>query len=67
MSRHGGQTRTVEPDVAREALLVVVSKHDRTTSPEPERVLAGRMNATTVEIDSGHLSMITHPDRRRDR
>ena len=26
------------------------------------RVLARRMGATTVEIDSGHLSLITHPD-----
>jgi pimeloyl-ACP methyl ester carboxylesterase len=38
-----------------------VSRHDRTTSPELERFLASRMNATTVEIDSGHLSLITHP------
>jgi pimeloyl-ACP methyl ester carboxylesterase len=39
-----------------------VSRQDRTTSPELERFLADRMNATTVEIDSGHLSLITHPD-----
>jgi pimeloyl-ACP methyl ester carboxylesterase len=38
-----------------------ISRQDRTTSPELERFLAGRMNAATVEIDSGHLSMITHP------
>src|ERR1700733_13672392 len=38
-----------------------ISRQDRTTSPELERFLAKRMNATTVEIDSGHLSMITHP------
>jgi pimeloyl-ACP methyl ester carboxylesterase len=40
-----------------------ISQHDRTTSPELERFLADRMHATTVEIDSGHLSLITHPDQ----
>jgi pimeloyl-ACP methyl ester carboxylesterase len=39
-----------------------VSRQDRTTSPELERFLAERMHATTVEIDSGHLSLVTHPD-----
>lgn len=38
-----------------------VSTEDRTTSPELERFLAKRMSATTVEIASGHLSLITHP------
>jgi len=40
-----------------------ISRQDRTTSPELERFLADRMHATTVEIDSGHLSLITHPDQ----
>jgi pimeloyl-ACP methyl ester carboxylesterase len=38
-----------------------VSRQDRTISPELERFLAERMQATTVEIDSGHLSLVTHP------
>jgi pimeloyl-ACP methyl ester carboxylesterase len=38
-----------------------VSKQDRTTSPELERFLANRMHAATIEIDGGHLAMITHP------
>lgn len=38
-----------------------VSRQDRTTSPELERFLAGRMKATVVEIDSGHLSLVSHP------
>jgi pimeloyl-ACP methyl ester carboxylesterase len=38
-----------------------VSKRDRTTSPQLERFLAKRMKATTIELDSGHLSLITHP------
>jgi pimeloyl-ACP methyl ester carboxylesterase len=39
-----------------------VSQQDRTISPELQRFMAARMQAMTVEIDSGHLSMITHPD-----
>jgi pimeloyl-ACP methyl ester carboxylesterase len=39
-----------------------VSRQDRTISPELQRFLAGRMHATTVEIDSGHLSLVTHPE-----
>jgi pimeloyl-ACP methyl ester carboxylesterase len=38
-----------------------VSKRDRTTSPKLERFLAERMHAKTIELDSGHLSLITHP------
>lgn len=38
-----------------------ISIKDRTTSPELERFLAQRMQARTIEIDSGHLAMITHP------
>lgn len=38
-----------------------VSRQDRTISPELQRFLAERMQATTVEIDSGHLSLISHP------
>ena len=43
-----------------------VSRQDRTTSPELERFLADRMNATTIEIDSGHLSILTHPQEVTD-
>jgi pimeloyl-ACP methyl ester carboxylesterase len=38
-----------------------VSRQDRTTSPELERFLAMRMKAKTIELDSGHLSLISHP------
>jgi pimeloyl-ACP methyl ester carboxylesterase len=37
-----------------------VSKQDRTINPELERFLAKRMNATTIEVDTGHLSLISH-------
>jgi len=38
-----------------------VSKNDNTTSPDLERFLAKRMNATTIELDSSHLSLVSHP------
>jgi pimeloyl-ACP methyl ester carboxylesterase len=38
-----------------------VSKQDRTTHPDLERFLANRMNAHSIEVESGHLSMLTHP------
>jgi pimeloyl-ACP methyl ester carboxylesterase len=37
-----------------------VSKQDQTISPDLERFLAKRMNAHTVEIDAGHLPMVSH-------
>lgn len=37
-----------------------VAKQDQTISPDLERFLAKRMNAHTVEIDSGHLPMVSH-------
>lgn len=39
----------------------LVTTDDRTTNPELQRFLAKRMNAKTLEVDSGHLSLITHP------
>ena len=39
-----------------------VSKQDRTIDPDLERFLAKRMGATTIEVDAGHLSLISHPD-----
>ena len=38
-----------------------ISKRDRTTSPALERFLAKRMKAKTIELNSGHLSLFTHP------
>jgi pimeloyl-ACP methyl ester carboxylesterase len=43
-----------------------VSKRDRTTSPELERFLATRMHAKTIEVDTGHLSLVTHPQEITD-
>src|SRR6266446_2764691 len=37
-----------------------VSKLDQTISPDLERFLAARMKATTVELEAGHLSVVSH-------
>ncbi len=39
----------------------VVSKEDKTINPDLERFLAKRMNATTIELDAGHLPMVSKP------
>ncbi len=38
-----------------------VSKRDRTINSDLERFMARRMKATTIEIDAGHLSLVSHP------
>src|SRR5258706_452451 len=37
-----------------------VSRIDHTISPDLERFLAARMKAATVELDAGHLSLVSH-------
>jgi pimeloyl-ACP methyl ester carboxylesterase len=37
-----------------------VSKLDQTISPDLERFLAARMKARTVELEAGHLSLVSH-------
>lgn len=43
-----------------------VSKQDYTINPDLERFLARRMNATTVELDAGHLSLVSKADEVAD-
>ena len=38
-----------------------VSAQDRTINPDLERFMAKRMNATTIELPSSHLGIISHP------
>src|SRR6202049_1244761 len=38
-----------------------VSKLDQTINPDLERFLAARMQATSVELEAGHLSLVSHP------
>jgi pimeloyl-ACP methyl ester carboxylesterase len=40
----------------------IVGKQDRTVHPDMERFVAKRMGATTTEVDSSHVPMLSHPD-----
>ncbi|HXO42716.1 MAG TPA: alpha/beta hydrolase, partial [Thermoanaerobaculia bacterium] len=40
----------------------IVAKNDRTVQPELERFLAKRMGATTYEVESSHVPMLSNPD-----
>ena len=40
----------------------VVANNDRTVHPELERFVADRMDATTYDVDSSHVPMLSHPD-----
>ena len=39
-----------------------MAKHDNTVNPELERAAAQRMGATTYEVDSDHVPMLSHPE-----
>jgi pimeloyl-ACP methyl ester carboxylesterase len=39
-----------------------VAQHDEVIPPDGERLFAQRMGATTIELDSSHIAMISHPD-----
>jgi pimeloyl-ACP methyl ester carboxylesterase len=40
----------------------IVGNNDQTVNPELERSAATRMGATTYDIDSSHVPMLSHPD-----
>ena len=40
----------------------LVAKNDQVIPPDAERLFAQRMGATTVEVESGHVAMVSHPD-----
>jgi len=40
----------------------LVAKNDEAIPPDAERLFAKRMGATTVEIASSHVAMVSHPD-----
>ena len=40
----------------------VVATEDRTVQPDLERFFAKRMNATTYEVESSHVAMLSHPE-----
>jgi len=39
----------------------IVAKNDRTVHPELQRFAAKRMNATTTEVESSHVPMLSNP------
>jgi pimeloyl-ACP methyl ester carboxylesterase len=41
----------------------IVGKKDRTVHPDLERAMAKRMGATTTELDSSHVPMLSQPER----
>jgi len=41
----------------------IVAGNDRTVNPELERFVAERMGATTHELDSSHVPMLSHPEQ----
>jgi pimeloyl-ACP methyl ester carboxylesterase len=43
-----------------------VAKNDEAIPPDAERQFAARMNATVIELASGHVGMVSHPDEVAD-
>jgi pimeloyl-ACP methyl ester carboxylesterase len=39
----------------------LVAQNDEALPPDAERMFASRMGATTVEIASSHVAMVSHP------
>ena len=40
----------------------LVATEDQAIPPDAERLFASRMGATTVEVPSSHVAMVSHPD-----
>jgi pimeloyl-ACP methyl ester carboxylesterase len=40
----------------------LVAQGDQAIPPDAERAFAARMGATTVEVQSNHVAMVSHPD-----
>jgi pimeloyl-ACP methyl ester carboxylesterase len=39
----------------------LVAQDDQALPPDAQRMFANRMGATTIEVPSGHLAMVSHP------
>jgi pimeloyl-ACP methyl ester carboxylesterase len=44
----------------------LVAQNDEAIPPDAERQFAARMGATTVEIPSSHVAMVSHPEEVAD-
>ena len=40
----------------------LVASEDQAIPPDAERMFASRMGATTIEVASSHVAMLSHPD-----
>jgi hypothetical protein len=40
----------------------MVAQNDQAIPPDAERLFAKRMGATTVEIPTNHVAMVSHPE-----
>jgi len=40
----------------------LVAEGDQAIPPDAERLFAKRMNATTTEVPTNHVAMVSHPD-----
>jgi pimeloyl-ACP methyl ester carboxylesterase len=40
----------------------LVATEDQAIPPDAERMFASRMGATTIEVASSHVAMVSHPD-----
>ena len=40
----------------------LVATNDEAIPPDAERLFVSRMGATTVEVPSSHVAMVSHPD-----
>jgi pimeloyl-ACP methyl ester carboxylesterase len=45
----------------------LVAQNDEVIPPDAERQFAQRMGADTIEVDSGHCAMVSHPDETHER
>ena len=45
----------------------LVAKNDEVIPPDAERQFAQRMGADTIEVESGHVAMVSHPEETHER
>ncbi|HEY6638190.1 MAG TPA: alpha/beta hydrolase [Solirubrobacterales bacterium] len=45
----------------------LVAKNDEVIPPDAERQFAERMGADTIEVESGHVAMVSHPEETHER
>jgi pimeloyl-ACP methyl ester carboxylesterase len=45
----------------------LVAQNDEVIPPDAERQFAERMGADTIEVESGHCAMVSHPEETYER